>query len=71
MVDVNCPHHEWLFHDLMRSSDGIHACMARPQEWKDANMTHKDYCECDSDKYENCRWYKRPIVDLHKEKTRG
>lgn len=52
------PNHEWLFHDAKNSSVGIDACMARPQEWKDADMTRKDYCECNSDDYNSCEFYK-------------
>ena len=63
MVDINCKYREWLFHDAMRSSEGINACKARPQEWKDAGMTKMDYCECDSDNYKECRWYERKERD--------
>jgi len=43
---------------------------ARPQEWKDADMTRMDYCKCDSNNYKECRWYERAKErDLIENKT--
>jgi hypothetical protein len=57
MADSKCPYYEYIFEDLLKSSIGFPACKARPQEWKDANMTKMDYCKCNTSDYTTCESY--------------
>jgi len=54
---INCPHREFLFDDVLRSTAGEYRCLVR-REWQDANMKTADFPICTyKGNYEECERY--------------
>ena len=65
MVDTDCSFYEWIFDNILKSSRGIDACLAKPKDENNLEIKAENYCECDfnGENYRHCRKYQ--------EKTRG